>query len=250
MSANSLTKNIFYGLGLTIWVVFALYAGQAIAALILSNIVISGNQTATESSGAALGYIFGLILAIIVPTIITKKPIDKSVLGIDRFPSWSDIGLSLLSVIPYYLTAAAVIWFGVGVLKVIDPTVGQQIGFADVVSQFDYLLVFITFVIMAPLAEELLFRGYLLGKVSKKWSKWIAVVATAAVFGLLHVPGFTDGGIVFQWGAAADTFTMGLAAGILRTLTGTIWAGMILHAIKNSIAFYFLFINPLPPGGM
>ena len=250
MSASSLTKNTFYGLGLTVWVVFALYAGQTIAALILSNVVVSGNQTATESTAAALGYIFGLILAIAVPAVVTKKPIDRKVLGIDRLPSWSDIGLSLLSVVPYYIAAAGVIWFGVSVLKVIDPTVGQQIGFANVVSQFDYLLVFITFVVMAPLAEELLFRGYLLGNISKKWNKWLAVIATAVVFGLLHVPGFTADGIVLQWGAAADTFTMGLVAGILRMLTGNIWAGMILHGIKNSIAFYFLFINPLPPGGM
>ena len=112
------------------------------------------------------------------------------------------------------------------------------------------MVAFITLVVLAPLAEELLFRGYFLGKTSEKIGKWLAVIVTALVFGFMHLLAPTESGIVLQWGAAADTFAMGLTAGILRTLTGSIWAGVILHSIKNGIAYYFLFINPLPPGSM
>jgi membrane protease YdiL (CAAX protease family) len=59
----------------------------------------------------------------------------------------------------------------------------------------------------------------------------------------------TSGGhLVLQWATALDTFALGIVAGSLRLLSGSIWAGMLLHAIKNGIAYYFLFINPLPPG--
>jgi len=30
----------------------------------------------------------------------------------------------------------------------------------------------------------------------------------------------------------------------LREVTGSIWAGTLLHMLKNGIAFYFLFVNP------
>lgn len=250
MSASSYSKKLLYGVCLTIWVVFSLLVGQTVAGLILYSLTVSSNLVAQTAVEAALGYVFALLIAIGGLALVRKKQIDKSAIGLGRLPSWSDIGLGILSVLPYYLLAAAVVWVGVSVLQVIDPTVGQEIAFKNVSTRLDYMLVFITFVVVAPFAEELLFRGYFLGKLSDYWGKWLAVIATAIIFGLLHLPGFTEDGVVWQWGAAADTFTMGLVAGILRQLSGSIWAGVLLHSIKNAVAFYFLFINPLPPGGM
>lgn len=219
--------------------------GQTIAGVMLLNISISTNQNIQTTIGAALGYCIALVIAIGLKPLITKQKPDKKTLGISRLPSWMDIGLGILSVLPYYLLAGVVVWLGISVLKVIDPSVGQQIAFTSVYARIDYAVAFITFVVLAPLAEELLFRGYLLGGLSEKGSRWLAVIVTAVVFGLLHAPGFTESGIVWQWGAAADTFALGIIAGSLRVVTKNIWAGVILHAIKNAVAFYFLFIVPM-----
>jgi hypothetical protein len=32
---------------------------------------------------------------------------------------------------------------------------------------------------------------------------------------------------------------------IARELTGTIYAGILMHMIRNGIAFYFLYVNPI-----
>lgn len=199
---------------------------------------------------AALGYALGLGLALGAPALISRKFVSRKVLGIERAVSWTDIGLSILTVLPYYILSGVIVWLGLEVFHVIDPDVGQQIGFAQPSQRIEFIVAFITLVILAPLAEELLFRGYFLGRLSEKISKWLALIVTALVFGLLHLPGVTDTGVVWQWGAAADTFALGLIAGSLRLLTGGIWAGVLLHAIKNAIAYYFLFINQLPPTGM
>lgn len=200
---------------------------------------------------AALGYLFALVLVVGVPMVLLKSRTSRKTLAVQRLPYWSDIGLSIVSILPYYLISGAVLYLGMEVFSVIDPEVGQDIPFKDLSLKIEYIVAFITLVVLAPAAEEVMFRGYFLGKLQEKVAKWLAVVVTAAVFGMMHLVGASDtGSIVLQWGAAADTFAMGLVAGGLRVITGSVWAGALLHSIKNAIAYYFLFINPLPPGGM
>jgi membrane protease YdiL (CAAX protease family) len=47
-----------------------------------------------------------------------------------------------------------------------------------------------------------------------------------------------------QWAVALDTMVLSLMLCTLREYTGAIWAGVLVHAIKNGLAFYLLFINP------
>jgi membrane protease YdiL (CAAX protease family) len=253
MSAkSSVSRRIAYAFGLTAWVVFALVVGQTLAGLaVYGALPESLNATMLGTISAAVGYVFALALAIGVPALIWKKRASNTVLGLDRWPSWSDIGFGLLAVLPYYMLSAAVVWLGMDILKIIDPNVGQQIGFENLTMRIELILAFVTLVVMAPLAEEILFRGYFLGRMNENTGKWAAVLITSVAFGLMHLVGVNESGsIVLQWGAATDTFAMGLTAGVLRTLTGSIWAGVLLHGLKNSVAYYFLFIDPLLTGGM
>lgn len=237
-----LLGNSAYTVGLTIWVVLALVVGQALASTIVLSLPLSGNQAVVATLLAAVGYAFGLMLAIGMPALARKKLASKVTLGLQRLPSFGDIGIGTLSVLPYYVASGIIIWFGLEVLNVINPDVGQQIPFENLSMRIEYIVAFITLVVLAPFAEELLFRGYFLGRLGEKIGKWVAVVVTAMVFGLMHLVGFNEQGIVLQWSAAGDTFALGLVAGLLRVLTGSIWAGVILHAVKNGIAYYFLFI--------
>jgi len=252
MSANLLTKT-GYAVGLSLWVFVAFFVGEMLAGVFIAyGLVFSGlklNAALEYTILAAIGYTFGLALTVGLPWLATRKRPSLKLLGIDRLPSWSDIGLSILSVLPYYLLSAGVLWAAMTFTRVIDPNVGQQIGFDNLTLGIEYFVAFITLVLMAPLAEELLFRGYFMGRLNERVGKWLAVILTALVFGSLHLFGVTnDGHIVFQWATALDTFALGLMAGSLRQISGSIWAGMLLHSIKNGIAYYFLFISPLPPG--
>ena len=40
-------------------------------------------------------------------------------------------------------------------------------------------------------------------------------------------------------------FAMSIVMCAVRELTGTIWGGILIHILKNGIAFYFLFVNPI-----
>jgi len=63
----------------------------------------------------------------------------------------------------------------------------------------------------------------------------VAALVTSLVFAAVHG----------QWNVAIDTFALSLVLCALREVTGTIWAGILLHMFKNAIAFYVLFIYPV-----
>ena len=241
MLANSFTRTIKV-LGLSLWVIFGVTLGQVIASILIVALPIQFNATVEATVSAALGYVFAIAITVGLPLLIRKNRPGSTLLGINRLPSWSDIGLGILALLPYLLLASAVLWLGTDVFTLIDTKVGQQISFTNLYSRSEYILAFLTLVVIAPLAEEFLFRGYFQGAVTKKAGKILGVIVVAVVFGLFHLPGFTAHGVVWQWAAAADTFSLGIIVGVLRLLTGGIWAGVILHALKNGIAYYFLFI--------
>lgn len=243
MSVNYLAKAA-QSAGLCIWVVAGVLLGQIIAALIIAYLPNGLSNTVESTYTAALGYALAILIIIGIPAFVGKKNLNWKLFGLHRLPLWSDIGLGILALLPYFLLASAVLWLGTDIFKLIDPGVGQQITFTNLYSRSEYILAFITLVVVAPFAEELLFRGYFQGVVTKKTGKIVGVLVTAMVFGLLHLPGFTSDGVQWQWGVVADTFSLGLIVGVLRLLTGSIWSGVILHALKNAIAYYFLFIAP------
>jgi hypothetical protein len=63
---------------------------------------------------------------------------------------------------------------------------------------------------------------------------WAAIIITSLLFGAVHG----------QWNVAIDVFVLSLVLCSLREVTGNIWAGVLLHMLKNGLAFYLLFINP------
>lgn len=86
-------------------------------------------------------------------------------------------------------------------------------------------------VVMAPIAEELLFRGLFFHMAANTFLKQTgAVFATAALFAAFH----------FQYGLWALLFVLvdGLFYGTVRAATGSIILTMALHAIGNAYAAY------------
>ena len=73
-----------------------------------------------------------------------------------------------------------------------------------------------------------------MGKLRKSMPVWAAIIITSLLFALVH----------FQWNVALDTFALSIVLCLLRLVTKSLWAPILLHAMKNGLAFYLLFINP------
>jgi len=92
-------------------------------------------------------------------------------------------------------------------------------------------LVLLTLAIVPAVAEELLFRGYLLRALEERWSPWLAVTATALLFGLFHTFGLS--GLTIE--RLFPSLLLGLVLGLVAQRSGSVWPGMVLHALNNAL---------------
>jgi membrane protease YdiL (CAAX protease family) len=201
----------------------------------------SVNSTVLETILTVLVYVVTILLVIGLPYLVKKIKTTRAEIGLTRYPLWKDILITPAGLIIYLLLSAILLYSLSGLWPVINVAQKQDVGFNDVVQQYQLILAFLSLVIIAPIAEELLFRGYLFGKLKKTTPIWLAIIVTSLVFGVFHL--FNSG--TLAWNLAIDTFALSIILCLLRVVTGNIWASILLHMVKNGIAFYLYFISPL-----
>lgn len=93
-----------------------------------------------------------------------------------------------------------------------------------------YLALFgVMAVTLAPLFEELFFRGFIQPLLSRTFGVIAGVLITAAFFGALHAPEYT-----WTWQYAVAVSLVGAVLGWVRVRTNSIIPGTIMHACYNS----------------
>lgn len=86
------------------------------------------------------------------------------------------------------------------------------------------VLVFLHIWLVAPLCEEIIFRGLLWGAMEKReWNRWLILAITTVVFSLAH----------FELQRAPLLLGIALPIGIARLLSGRLAAPVIAHQINN-----------------
>ncbi len=197
---------------------------------------ISGVNIAVLNTVVALiCYIVALTIAIGLPWVIFNKRTTLRDIGLHRLPSWSEIGLAPIGFVVYMIASMLVMFSIIQLIPGFDIKEAQETGFGNITQRYEYVVAFFTLVVLAPVAEEVLFRGYLYGRL-KRWAPWVvSALITSVLFGFAHG----------QWNVGIDTFVMSMIACMLRDICGSLWPAIMLHMIKNGIAYYFLFVNPI-----
>lgn len=164
-----------------------------------------------------------------------------------RKPHLRDILLAVLGFAAYFGVFLLLVTAAQSFIPVLNTEQRQDVGFEDAVSPLKLAMVFIALVILAPVAEEILFRGLLFSGLRKRLRFWGATLITSLLFGVAHIFGGEEGASLL-WIAGLDTLVLSLVLCYLREKTGRLWAPIYLHAIKNSIAFLALFVITECPG--
>jgi membrane protease YdiL (CAAX protease family) len=103
-------------------------------------------------------------------------------------------------------------------------------------------------VLIAPLFEETVFRGYLYPVAARSWGVPAGVLATGALFGLTHAGQLWGG-----WGEILLLVVVGMVLTYARAATGSVLASYLLHLGYNFMLVLEQFIftggfRHLPPG--
>ncbi len=154
-------------------------------------------------------------------------------------PQLRDVGYALIAYGLYFLASLLIRIIARPLLTGIDFDQEQQIGFETAYSTGELLMTFASLVILPPIAEEILFRGFLFTSLRAKYKYRTSVIVTSALFGLAHLQFGSEAPLL--WVAAIDTFVLSWFLCNLREQTGSLWPPMLLHAIKNAVAFVLLF---------
>lgn len=157
-----------------------------------------------------------------------------------RAPKWGDLGYALAGFAVYFTVYASILSFIEKSIPQIDIDQAQQIGYESANKTNELALVFISLVVLAPIVEELLFRGYLYINLRKSIGIYKSAIITSIIFAAAHLQ--LGSGVPPLWVAAIDTGLLSLVLVYLRQKTGGLMAPIILHMIKNSLAFVALFI--------
>ena len=105
-----------------------------------------------------------------------------------------------------------------------DPRWGSLFG--GTVTTSKILAAYAGAVLVAPVVEELAFRGLLQTALVPRIGRWPAIVATAAVFAAWHV----------RPGDLVGAFVWGLPVGWLAWRSGSVVWGIAVHVVNNAIA--------------
>ncbi len=104
-------------------------------------------------------------------------------------------------------------------------------------QRYDILLTIVESAVLTPLVEEIIFRGYMLNRLLRRWADLPALIVTTLIFSVLH------GSSVW----IIYAFVMGLLIGAISMREGNILYGILIHAGFNlpSVVQWFLwFLHP------
>lgn len=222
-----------------LWVAVAVIASQLVVGYIM--IWTLGEDTFVEPVWTTVYTAISYVLAVGLVFLVSRKKVGRRQLGLRGWPTWTDIGLAVVGFLAQLILAAALTalfmifpWFQ----EIADQS--QDVGFSVLNSGLDRVVAFIALVVIAPIAEEIIFRGWLYGIMRRKLSEKVSNVAgmvisillVSLLFGLVHM----------QWNVGVNVFATSVVLCGLREVTGTIYAGILVHMLKNGVAFYLLYV--------
>lgn len=240
-------KPRLYGPIPTVLITFLIFVVAQISAALLIGLAAlifgwnpaQAGETIQKNPWATFGFVFlveTVTLAMIYMFLQFRKANFRS-LGISNF-NISYVAIALVGVVVYFiLNLIAVV-----VIKSIFPELklvqDQNIGFDKSTQGLELVPVFLSLVILPPVTEEIVARGFLFGGLRTKLPFVAAAIITSIMFGAAHLGGSKDG---LLWIVGIDTFVLSMVLCYLREKTGSLWPSIIVHAIKNGIAFVVLF---------
>ena len=189
-----------------------------------------------------------VLAAIAIPTVLaaltcvlwTRWRGDGPVVDLGLRFRWEDVAVGLLvGVCGLFVTVPAAL----GYLYLVGPELSTSVGVAFEGIRASWpvaLAVMVGVVVIAPVCEEIVYRGLLWNAVAKWVSRpWLVFVVTTAVFAIAHL----------EFLRAPLLFVVALPLGAARILTGRLTASIVAHAVNNflpGLALALMLVGALP----
>ena len=190
------------------------------------------------SDGLAFSISSLVIAIILIPLVLLYIYVDGS---LDRIKEMLKFGsvkrtLILILAIPIVVTIinfVLTVIYGIAWIGIFgEPSTNTDLGTDWESSSIDIAFLFLSVVIVTPIAEELFFRGYLLDAINRKHGDWTAIIWSSILFGLVHIDPFVIG----------LAFMGGIIYGWIRMRTGSLLPSIACHMMWNLMALSLTYL--------
>lgn len=90
------------------------------------------------------------------------------------------------------------------------------------------MMLVLTVAVVAPIVEEMVFRGFMYGGFERSLGAFPAVLLTSAVFTVMHFQ--------YNYYELLSIFVLGLVLAWARMKTQSLWTPIVMHAVNNGLA--------------
>ena len=237
-------RQTWIGVGITLgpWLLLAL-ATLALSARTPSNTQLQPLSPLQDAIGGVLGFGVTAVLEatfLIAPLVfaLRTRPAGSGIiealraLGFRRF-NWGVAALWVViaAVVGYAASALYDVVKGPLGLQTNTDALAEQIKIAPLTT----LGLLLAGALVAPVCEEVFFRGFLLPGIARAMPIWAAVIVSSLLFGVAHA----------DLGSLAPLVVIGLLLGVVRWKTRSLWPAIFLHTLNNVAAL--LALLPLIP---
>jgi len=207
--------------------ILALLGTFAIATFaLLIGVAVTGKTKPTSGVTIAATYVqdVGLVVCAILFAFMTRRP-SAWQFGLRPTRLWPAVGWLCVAWLAFFTFSAiwSVFMNAVGVK--LNDDLPEQLGVGN--SNVSLVFVAVLVCVIAPMAEEFFFRGFLFGALRGYLKLWPAALITGLVFGLIH----------FKLEFLAPLAVLGVALCLLYAQTGSLLPCIALHSLNNSLAF-------------
>lgn len=169
--------------------------------------------------------------------LLTKRPIQGLRLGLPPWWSWpSAVVLAVL----LFLPGAELTWYLLQQLPGLRDALREKLGGVSAgptPHDLSWQMLALSLTLLAflqAISEEILFRGFILSGLSRRFRPWTALFLSAFLFALFQMN-------VFQ---AVPHFLLGVLMGFLVQRTGSLWPAVLFHFAYNALVYNVLILAP------
>ncbi len=247
MLKSLFSSRSWFSLKTVIFTVLVFFGAQFVALMFIYGLLSAFGYSETEiTSLFETNYTYTLIFSLAVAALVIatvfwllklrlKKPLDYLLLK--KKLALREVGLVCVVYIVYFFVLLLVTAI-VGSTTSVDINQQQELGFSAPSTLIGYLQVYLIIALLPPILEEILFRGFLFGTLKRHLTITWSAIITSLLFGVAHLE--YDN---LNWIAAIDTLIFSGFLIYLVQRQKSLYGAMLLHCIKNSIAFYVLFVH-------
>jgi membrane protease YdiL (CAAX protease family) len=200
----------------------------AFVLLVVGAGILEATSMSDDGAAAVLSFATSVLLLVFGVLLWLRLPAHERRAAVAlKHSAWGTVGLGVTIGIGLVIGAATIILIGTA----IDPVVERRIDDVEEIGTVPWMVVLtvVAVVVLAPLGEELLFRGLLLRGLIQRMRFWPATALSSLLFASAHADSY------LLWPRALSLVLTGLVLAWLYRWRGY-WASVTAHATVNLVA--------------